>query len=227
MNSPASTHFAPALPAGSRFASVTVVRPECPNRSEVEAYIQSGYQRHFQADVVHFMPVLVAFRDERGELRAVVGVRSAESGPLFVEQYLDTSAETAVAGALSTAVDRSHVAEVGSLAASDAGDAREIITYLTRWLHAAGVRWVLFAATRQLRNAFARLRLAPVVIAKADPLRLGDAATAWGSYYRTEPQVLCGDIAAGYAFLARTAGPPIASPPQHSLRAAIAWAGCR
>lgn len=222
-----SPTIAPALPTGSRFASVSVVRPESPARREVEAFIHSVYQHRFAADVVQFMPVLVAFRDAAGGLRAVVGVRSAESGPLFVEQYLDNCAEAAVASALGTAVDRGHVAEVGSMAACDPGDAREIIVYLTRWLYAAGVRWVLFAATRQLRNAFARLRLAPVLLVSADPARLGVKAAAWGTYYRTEPQVVCGDIAAGHAFLARSGSAPAAPSRQHLMMAAMAWAGCR
>src|SRR3546814_8278397 len=78
--------------------------------------------------------------------------------------------------------------EIGSLAARDAGVARAIIVYVTRWLHSAGIRWVLFAATRQLRNAFARLRLAPVALAVADPARLDGDAARWGRYYQSQPR---------------------------------------
>ena len=75
-------------------------------------------------------------------------------------------------------------------------------------LHRAGVRWVLFAATRQLRNAFDRLRLATVVLADARSDRLQGDASQWGSYYDAQPQVLFGDIASGHAFLHRAPAAP-------------------
>lgn len=38
-------------------------------------------------------------------------------------------------------------------------------------------------------------------LAAAVQSRLRDDDTDWGSYYATQPQVVCGDVAAGHAFL--------------------------
>jgi hypothetical protein len=81
------------------------------------------------------------------------------------------------------------------------GDARRLILGLTRGLHEAGQRWVLFTATRQLRNAFARMGLQPTSLGPARPTRLHASATDWGRYYDADPVLLCGDIAAGVAYL--------------------------
>jgi hypothetical protein len=134
-----------------------------------------------------------------------VGTRRAQDGPLFVEQYLDASAEATLAASRGIVARRDQMVEVGNFAAVSPGDSREMIVQLTGILHAAGARWVLFAATRQLRNAFDRLHLGTVELAPARRERLRDDQTEWGRYYDSNPCVLFGDIAAGHAFLQRNA----------------------
>lgn len=53
----------------------------------------------------------------------------------------------------------------------------------------------MFTATRELRNAFLRLKLWPLMLAPADPARLRAGAAAWGSYYAHGPTVMGGRIA--------------------------------
>jgi hypothetical protein len=171
------------------------------DRAQAEAFVAAVYRERHGATLREFMPWLLAFRDAGGALLAVVGLRLAASAPLFVEQYLDAPAEQAVAGALARAVERDAMVEVGGLAARRPGDARRLILCLTRGLDGAGLRWVLFAATLQLRNAFDRLGLRPVPIAPARRERLRPSATDWGRYYDSQPVLLCGDVAAGAAFL--------------------------
>lgn len=172
-----------------------------PDRREVEAFIADIYRQRYGARLRHFLPQLLAYRDAGGELLAAVGLRCGIEGALFVENYLDCSAEVAIAGDNRTPVARNQLVEVGNFAARTPGDARALIINLTGVLHRAGLRWVLFAATRQLRNAFARLQLCPIVLADADASRLQGDASDWGSYYASRPQVVYGDIAAGQAFL--------------------------
>lgn len=170
-------------------------------RAEAEAFVAAIYRERFGATLHEFMPWLLGFADATGALRAVVGLRPASGRALFVEQYLDAPAERALSVALGHMVSREHLIEVGSLAALRPGDARRLILGLTRGLHEAGQRWVLFTATRQLRNAFARMGLQPASLGPARPTRLHASATDWGRYYDADPVLLCGDIAAGVAYL--------------------------
>ena len=181
------------------------VESDHPQRAEAEAFIAAVYRERYGAELRTFLPHLIAFRDDARELRAVVGLRYAREGRLFVERYLDADAESEIARAQRTGVVRERVVEVGNFASRTPGDAREVIVRLTGLLHAEGLRWVLFAATRQLRNTFDRLHLQTVPLAPADPARVQDGDNRWGRYYDAKPMVLTGDLASGYAYLQRRA----------------------
>ncbi|HUD40869.1 MAG TPA: thermostable hemolysin [Dokdonella sp.] len=180
-----------------------LVGPDSPERAETEAFIAAVYRARYGAELTHFLPQLLAYRDVAGRLTAAVGWRGGAHGRLFVENYLDGHVEDALADALGRPVLRGSLVEVGNFAAVGAGDARAVIVDVTHLLHAAGLRWVLFTATRQLRNAFERLGLVPTPLAPARPDRLTDGGAHWGSYYQTQPQLMFGDIAAGHACLTR------------------------
>lgn len=193
-----------------------------PSRGEVEHFIGHVYRVRYGARLRSFLPHLLAFRDDAGRLQAAVGLRTGSEGPLFVEQYLDGPAEAAIAAHGRGTATRSEMVEVGNLAALRGGDARALIVHLAGTLHAAGLRWVLFTATRQLRNAFDRLHLDTVVLAEADRSRLQGDGTDWGRYYEVRPQVLFGDLAAAQAFLqagARTVLRPAPYPDLAALEA--------
>ncbi|PPV09046.1 thermostable hemolysin [Xanthomonas bromi] len=183
------------------FASASLIEAGHAQRQEVERFIAAVYLRRYGAQLRSFLPQLLVYRDADGALMAAVGMRLGSAGGLFVEQYLDEPAESALATRMAAPVARSGLAEVGNFAAISSGSARALIPQMTHALHNAGVRWVLFAATRGLRNTFDRLQLGMVVLAPALQSRLRDDDTDWGSYYATQPQVVCGDVAAGHAFL--------------------------
>ena len=189
----------------SHFATRTWVDARHPARAEVEAYIARIYMQRYGAVLRSFLPYLLVYRDASGDIRAAVGLRRGGDGGFFVEQYLDAPAEQAIAAVTGRAVQRNEMVEVGNFASTSAGDARELILQLTASLHAEGLRWVLFAATRQLRNAFDRLHLSTVELAEARSDRLSGDHSDWGSYYEAQPKVMFGDIAAGHAYLARLA----------------------
>ncbi len=184
------------------FASGALVESDHAERVQVESFISNVYQERYGARLRSFLPHLLAYRDAEGELVAAVGLRFGAEGALFTEQYLDVPAEHALGQRLGMAVRRHDLVEVGNFAAATPGSARELILQMTQTLHRADVRWVLFAATRQLRNAFDRLHLATVELAEARAERLQHDASDWGSYYAAQPRLMCGDVAAGHAYLA-------------------------
>lgn len=195
------------------------IDPAHHEREAVCAFTRAVFERSYGAQISGFFPDLIHFGID-GRTQAVVGYRPANGSGLFLEHYLDRPVEQvasdALAGQLQPTHDdhaptlfcrRSDMVEVGNLAILDPGLARWAIAATTAFLYAAGLRWVLFTATRPLANAFRRLGLRPLALAEADPCRLPDAGAAWGSYYDGKPQVYLGDIHAGAAKL-RQGGQP-------------------
>ncbi|MCB1608143.1 MAG: thermostable hemolysin [Xanthomonadales bacterium] len=172
-----------------------------PLREQTEAFIRDRYQQRFCARIEHSMPTLVRLCGADGRTCAALGLRAADFGPLFVEHYLDLPAERSTSLALTQAVARPTLVEVGNLAVDSGASGRQIIIAMTTLLATLGYQHVIFAATVQLRASLNRLGLRAAMLSQADPSRLGNQASHWGSYYQTQPQVLCGSIRSGIANL--------------------------
>ncbi|WP_095128455.1 thermostable hemolysin [Pseudomonas sp. Irchel s3h14] len=175
--------------------------PDDPQRCAFETFIQQRFRKAHGADIRHFMPELFGMSDALGVLYAVVGVRLASAGPLFLEGYLDEAIDPLISAAADLAIDRSVIVEVGNLAASSTGSARLSIIAMTYLLAMGGLEWVAFTGNLGLVNSFHRLGLKPVTLCAADPARLGEDRHAWGSYYESKPWVHVGNIRAGFIHL--------------------------
>lgn len=179
------------------------ISPEHADRAGLEAFITDTFAASWNARVQHFCDMLCGCRDEDGRWLAAVGFTPLARSSAFLEHYLDRPLEQEIAARAGVAVSRSDLVESGNLAALDAGAARALIGCMTRQLHAQGFRYVALTATGTLLNSFARLRIATVALAEADPHRLPDQGRNWGRYYDSRPHVVFGDIAAGHARLPR------------------------
>ena len=184
-------------PPGAPAARLEVVPGTHPLRASLEQFIAARFDRAHGACVSHFLPHLVGMRDARSRWKAALGYGAAIDGPLFLERYLDRPIEEALTVALGWPVHRAGIVEAGNLTAVSAGAARALIPLLARHLHQLGYRWVVFTATREVRNSFSRLGLQPLQLAQADPVRLPDAGASWGRYYQHDPRVMAGKIALG------------------------------
>lgn len=186
-----------------------MVRKDSPLRPEVEGFIRASFAAAYGASLHHFLPDLMSVRDGRRALLAVLGLRPAESGALFLEQYLEAPIEDTLGRALRRDVTRAGLVEVGNLAVAHSGGARWLIAALTAYLKGAGVDWAVFTAVPALRNAFARMGIELSPLALADPRRLAEAErTQWGRYYDTGPLVMAASVHQAFdaltSFLRRT-----------------------
>lgn len=190
---PRSRSAIAARRAQPRLEPVHLMHPE---RSACEGFIAARFQRTHGARIGHFSPHLLGVRDALGRWCAASGYTPADGRRLFLEQYLDAPVEQALSEHRGRAIDRDGIVEVGNLAASSIGMARVLIPLLARHLERLGYEWVVFTATRELRNTFARLGLHPVALAPADPARLFERGD-WGRYYDNDPVVMAGRISHG------------------------------
>ena len=167
-------------------------------RAVAEKFISQCFAESFGSNIEAFMPRLFTVRQQGGAICGAFGVRSA-SRKLFLEQYLDTPIERAIAEHAGQVAERATIVEVGHFSGAFPGAVRAMIALLTERLHREGFDWVVFTGTAGLRNAFRRLGLSPIDVAAADAERLpADQRVAWGSYYEHSPRVLVGNIHDGY-----------------------------
>src|SRR5512134_1873805 len=147
------------------------IHPTHPLRTPCEQFIGARFEQAHGARITQFSPYLLGVRDALDRWCAAAGYTPAAGRRLFLEQYLDAPVEQLLAG---RGVARASIVEVGHLAATTAGMGRALIPLLARHLHRLGYEWVVFTATRELRNSFRRLGLNPLRLARADPARLAD-----------------------------------------------------
>lgn len=168
--------------------------------SKIRQFIADTFMHHYGATIESYCDRLIGVCSPQGTMLAAAGYNLAEEGPLFLEQYLDLPLEKQIQQQLGMDITRSEIAEVGNLAALQAGGTRMLIELMTQRLHQQGRRWVAFTATQSLINSFHRMGLSPVILAPASPARVKNPS-AWGSYYQQNPHVAIGDIQLGHARL--------------------------
>jgi len=158
-------------------------------RDSLQAFIADGFAQVYGAQVRHFMPHLLAVRaaDDK-QWHAVLGIRTAASGPLFVEQYLDADISQ-VLGEHQVQCHRSHIAEIGNLYAASRQHTLLLFIAMAEALFQQGLRHLVCCATPAVMSMLSRHGLQLKVLADGDPSRLGAEANDWGTYYQKHPQV--------------------------------------
>jgi len=176
-----------------------VVQQQHPDFSQTQSFVHERFRLAYGADIQAFMPSFVRVKHADGRVRAVLGYRGANEGKLYLEHYLDDPIEVTLSRYLGHGVSRREIVELGNLAEVEPGDARMVIIGATAFFHRMGFRWVVFTGVTRLRNAFARLGLAPKQLIEVDESRLPpDEREQWGSYYKGDPVVCFGSLQEGH-----------------------------
>jgi hypothetical protein len=185
---------APGSGASRRQFRLTERAPGEEGRDSIERFVAAAFQRAHGARVQAFMPALLGLEDWSGTLRCALGLRGADTERLFLEQYLDSPIEQAIASraGLQASVARGSIVEVGNLAGRGCRAAVYLVAQLPRFLVQRGYSWVTFTATERVRDLLSAFDAPLLDLGPADPARLGDGADDWGAYYRTQPRVMAG-----------------------------------
>ena len=166
---------------------------------DIQEFVCQRFAQEHGARVAQLLPWQCGLRDAQGQLLASVGLRSAATGPLFLECYLSAPVEQQLAARLQQPVARHEILEIGNLAA-EKGCARWLVLSLIRYLAEQRFRYVVFTATDQVQHLFSRVGLTPLYLQEATPDRVTDPQS-WGHYYEHAPKVLAGEIRSGWAKL--------------------------
>jgi len=174
-----------------------------PRAETARLFVGQIFAEAFGAKPDHFLPQLLTLHCAK-TLSGVVGIGLASRGPLFLEQYLDNPIECHLKTRLGIEVPRQEIVEIGNLVALNNGGSLALFIVLASALHTAGHQYLVFTATRQLREKFKRLGFATELLAGADEGRLNDEQKAvWGSYYEQDPKVMLGSLDAAVELIQR------------------------
>ncbi len=176
--------------------TLDIVSPTHPLWHNVIAHVSLRYQQAFFAELKLFMPAYLTLIDS-DSIISVCGFRIAEQEPLFLEQYLEDEAQNLVSSVFRCDIKRSNLVEFGHLASFAKGMSALHFYLIAQMLVDLGFEWCIFTATDPLHAMMARLGLEPQVIAHADPSKVPDAQSTWGSYYDHQPRVLAGNLVKG------------------------------
>ena len=158
-------------------------------RKSLELFIYNNYYKVHQAKINHYFDHLFACSDGF-QFVASLGINFLKSKSKgFVEQYLDCSAEQAISQVAKQPIDRNEVVELGNLSSIMPGATRRMIFKISPKLLAKGAKWAIFTINKPVYNAFKKAGLDPMFVIKADPNKLVDQSTNWGSYYDSAPGV--------------------------------------
>lgn len=172
-----------------------------PLRQDAEAWVAARYAASYQASLKHFLPWLFTMRC-LGSLSGVAGLGPAGTRPLFLERYLPAPVETLLAQQLAVPVQRRDIVEVGNLAADQRGASHLLFVLFSAVLQRAGYRWIVFTATRALRNNLDKLGFPLHTLGEASITQVpADEQAAWGRYYDTSPVVVAGDLAEAFRLM--------------------------
>ncbi len=168
------------------------------SQPRLRQYISEQFARVYGAQVEAFLPQLLSVSCQAHH-RAALGVRSAVGDTLFLEQYLPHPVEQILEVASGCDVPRETIAEVGNLVSTRRGASQLLFVITAAALHQAGMQWVVFTATDEVRAMLSKLRYTPLELGVATAASLRSNAGLWGDYYATRPQVLAGDVDAAMA----------------------------
>ena len=178
------------------FPKLIVIDAKHSRWQEATDYISQRYAQAFSAHIHTFMPRFMALVDHQ-KILSLCGIRSADEGELFLEQYLDEKADVILSQTYSTPITRDKLIEFGQLASFAKGMSPEHFYLMTRELVAQGYQWCIFTATDPLFSLMKRLGLEPTIITEADPNRICNARKIWGTYYEHQPRILVGNLKQG------------------------------
>jgi hypothetical protein len=200
--SPDPAHTRHGLRAPGSGLRLQPVLPGEVSRDELEAYVRDRFAAKHGARVRSFMPTLLSFRNRRGELHGVAGIRGADEARLYLEHYVDRPIEQLVTDCLAAraggagdapgAVRREQIVEVGNLAGSNCRAAVRMVAQLPAYLMSRQYSWIVFTATSSVRQILAGFGAPLLELGRADPARVAAAPDGWGRYYETDPRVFAG-----------------------------------
>ncbi len=177
-----------------RPVEIRVVTRGHAERRLIEAFIEDVYRRSHDASITTHYPTLLSLHGAGGDVLAAVGLRSAARDRLFLEQYLQSPVEDAIAAATGRPIGRAEIAEIGSLASLGNGASVFLVIAAATFLDTRRFSYAVVTANDAMRRIICTFGFDHTVLGAARGEALADGGRNWGSYYGCGPQMLAGPV---------------------------------
>ncbi len=184
----ADTPFAKGL-------QLNLLSPVDDERASAEQFINAGYAKHFGAHLAEFSPIILTVKDfNNNRILGAVGLRYADSQPLFSESYLSESIESLLADKTNQVITRKQIIELSHFVVDKNTDVNVVFPMIGQFLKTLDVDWAVYTLSRPIKSAFQRLgiQLTHLQHAYADAVK--GSKTNWGLYYDFKPAVYFSNI---------------------------------
>jgi len=171
--------------------ALALVSDFTPARERVERFISQVFQASFNAKIMTYAPDLLYLEHDL-RIQAALGLRWADTHPLFCEKYLEGSVLDAIGDPL---LERGEVVELSNLASMTPGAGAQLYVLAAVALDLAGCKQLVFTANETVRRSISRGGFSARFLADANVEKI-TGADQWGSYYQGRPQVMVADIPA-------------------------------
>ena len=145
------------------------------------------YNRAYNASIEPSPQYYVVVQTADDHILACAGITFGDEEGLFSEQYLDEPIEAILHKRYGKEIERSNIAEIGSLTSHHATAGMILVNMIPLLSWCMGAHYLLCTVTPRVIAMMEGCQIAFEPIEQANPERLTEAKDIWGSYYDQVP----------------------------------------
>jgi len=163
------------------------------HRKIVESYIHDKFSKRYAANINNFLPHLLSIRCN-DNICAALGIRTAESEPLYLEKFIRNPIEQEIGIRFRMAIARENIIEISNFVSSWRSGGQLLFILLTDFLSRHQREWFVFIATREVEHLLNKMKFTLIHMADIPEKLLDDEKDHWGSYFNDKPKIIFGHI---------------------------------
>lgn len=168
----------------------------CPEYNKVEAFINKSFKKKYSTEA-KFVPSILISLNYNKRIFEVLGMGLAESGPLFLEQYLQYPIEQEIGFFYKTAIKRESIAEMGTVISFCRSTKQLLLILLINYLYKTNREWLVLLSNSEIENTLKRMHFTTVPFSDESIKK----KEQWAGYLNDESRIMYGHIPSAMSIL--------------------------
>ena len=167
---------------------VRVTESQTPLWMQATEVVKEKFRSSYKASVEPSPQYFAVTQDSEERILSCAGITFADDRTLFSEQYLSQPIETILSQRFEKMIDRSVIAEIGSLISHHLTAGMIMVNMVPLLAWCMGAQYLLCTVTPRVRKMMESCQIDFEPLLTADPQRLADdGGKNWGTYYSKLP----------------------------------------